>query len=651
MRKGYVYAPSVKRYAVSNFGGINMRPGAGEHEWSDLFNLVPDNGCLRTRDPRGLVVNKLSDGAGEYLYRFMMLPSLIDDMVVLHDGYALITKEGELIVNGEVLRGKSPKINEDLKRYLVPFGRSFVVLPDGVLISPKTDGTWEQKLIKNTYTGTSADVVMCKEDGTAIEAQMSDTEPVDAANGTAWIDTSGDAPVLCFRSAAQQRWVHASSMYMKIKAAGLADGFSVGDVVTISGMSYEDVNGSFEIIGLEEGLEEDSMIVVCVTPLVQFEQTAAFTIERDFPLMDFCIEHNNRLWSCRKGMNHKGEYVNEIYASKLGDPLNWFCYQGISTDSYAASVSSPGPFTGIGKTSDAVVFFKSDSVTMVYGSSPSDFVVQTFSCEGVQPGSAKSVVNINGSIYYKSTSGVYVFSGYQPYCCSSALNGKYSEAAAAAAGDKYYIRMKDETGTVQLFSYDAVKGVWAREDCPLNCELLTVNSALYLISQEFIDFPSFEHFPGLGSLDLDFYAVQFYVFDEKATDKVELQFLSPTGIIEIPAGAVYSDYLYEEEKQVSFSAETSDIGLVSPDHGRLQMLQLRVKMERGSILKVSAQYDGGEWIQVHETIAGKTNDSLCLPIPCRRCDRMRLRFEGVGNVVLYSVTRTVETASEVSVKW
>lgn len=642
MRRGYIYTPSVSRYMTNAFNGINMRPGAGENEWADICNMVLDNGCLKTRSPRGLVcINYTDKNEKKETLEYAAIRDNVEDICALHDGYAFITKAGELIVNGVKIRDGSPKVQEGMKRYLVPFGRSFLVFPDGVLVSPTADGKWEQKLIENTYTGSQANVDMCKEDGTILDAQMSETEPADAANGTAWIDTSGDSPVLCFRSAAQQSWVQASSMFVKIQAEGLADGFSVGDVVTISGMSVEDVNGSFEIIGLEKGLEEDSMIVVCVTPIVKFKQDSSFEIKREMPILDYCIQHNNRLWGCRRGYNHKDEYVNEIYACKLGDPLNWFCYQGISTDSYAASVSSPGPFTGIGSTADSVVFFKTDSITAVYGSQPSDFYVQTFTCEGVQESSSKSIVTINGMIYYKSASGVYVYSGYQPYCCSEQLAGKYTDAYAAAAGDRYYIRMKDENGEFRLFSFDTIKRTWVRENCASDLLMLTVNNVLYFVRQQKMQLP-------LG-ISLVFMFLE--VFDAHTPEKIELSlYADMLGTIPALANCTFEGTEIKENTDYSFCAETTDIGLHLPDHKRVQMLQARVRMDKGSMLTVYAQYDAGPWIQVHETIAGKVIDSLCIPIASRRCDRMRLKFEGCGNVTLYSLTRSIESASEVTIR-
>ncbi len=644
MRKSYVPVPAVSRTQVTDFRGINQHPGANENEWADLCNMVVDNGCLRTRNARGIAVNEMqtADGNAE-AFDMYVLSSKIEDICALHDGYALITEGGELVVNGKQLRAGSPKA--DTKRFLVPFGRSFMILPDGILYTPADDGTWQFQSVENTFAASGATVCACEADGTEIDATFSDIAPENPENGTAWADTSGATTVLRYWSAAQNTWVQATSLYMKIATEGIGHGFRQGDVVELDGFSVKELNGSFELIAVQD----DFLVVVCVSLCADYEQTEPFTVSRSMPVLDFCVQHNNRLWGCRKGRNHKGDYVNEIYASKLGDPLNWFCYQGISTDSYAVSIASPGEFTGVGTTTDAVVFFKSDSVSAVYGSAPSDFTVTTFQCEGVQPGSAKSVVTVNGAIYYKSSNGVYVFSGYQPYCVSDALTAKYTNAAAACAGDKYYVRMTDGNNEDKLFVYDTLLHIWVRENCMQNCLLFSKNNAVYLVSQA-----EFSESINMGDSQitlLSFVEVCMYVYDLTAPDCVDLTLLprSESDSVQI----LSCSYKTEAEVQnISFIAESGDLGLLTPDHKRTSLLQIRVRMEKGSALKVSAQYDGGAWVQLHETIAGKHIDSVCLPVACRRCDRMRIRLEGYGNVTVYGITRTTENASEVSVlRW
>jgi hypothetical protein len=71
-------------------------------------------------------------------------------------------------------------------------------------------------------------------------------------------------------------------------------------------------------------------------------------------------------------------------------------------------------------------------------------------------------------------------------------------------------------------------------------------------------------------------------------------------------------------------------------------------MEPGAELTVYAQYDmEQEWVPLG-SIRGTDLRSFSLPVRPRRCDHLRLRFEGEGNVKLYSITKTIEEGSEIS---
>src|SRR5699024_8801601 len=99
-----------------------------------------------------------------------------------------------------------------------------------------------------------------------------------------------------------------------------------------------------------------------------FDQTEPVTVSREIPDMDFLTESENRIWGC-SSKNH------EIYACKLGDPTNWNCFEGISTDSYSATIGSDGDFTGACTHLGNVLFFKEDSIHKVWGSRPADFQI------------------------------------------------------------------------------------------------------------------------------------------------------------------------------------------------------------------------------------------------------------------------------------
>ena len=119
------------------------------------------------------------------------------------------------------------------------------------------------------------------------------------------------------------------------------------------------------------------------------------TISRMMPDLDFITEWNNRLW----GASDKD---NTIYACKLGDPKNWKYYQGTSIDSYYAQQGTDENWTGSAAYSGHLIFFKQNSMTKIYGTSPSSFQITNTVCYGVEEGSSKSVAIVNDKVFYKS---------------------------------------------------------------------------------------------------------------------------------------------------------------------------------------------------------------------------------------------------------
>ena len=65
-------------------------------------------------------------------------------------------------------------------------------------------------------------------------------------------------------------------------------------------------------------------------------------------------------------------------------------------------------------------------------------------------------------------------------------------------------------------------------------------------------------------------------------------------------------------------------------------------------MAVKLQYDGGEWEPAAEITAGNKR-VFTLPIVPRRCIFLRIRLEGQGDAVLYSIMKTVEGSTELPV--
>lgn len=327
--------------------------------------------------------------------------------------------------------------------------------------------------------------------------------------------------------------------------------------------------------------------------------TTNVTVSRTMPKMDFVFESKNRLWGCRYGLNNAEEFVNEIYSSKLGDFKNWNCFEGLSTDSFAASCGTEGNWTGAINYRGYPTFFKEHHIHTVYGSYPSQFQINNTYARGVQSGSSDSVAIVNEVLYYKSIDGVCAYSGGLPSDISSQLGGiMYKEAKGCSFRGKYYLCMKDTSNNPVLFVYDTTKGLWHKED--------------------------------------DLFVEQFCAVDD------DIFYLLPNG----STGAMFGTG-GKDPAPVKWFAETGLFGLSLPDKKYVSRLNLRLSLSIGSWVTVFIQYDSnGIWNQLCR-IQGINTKPFSIPIRPRRCDHFRLKLEGVGDVKVYSVSKTIEQGSDI----
>ena len=225
------------------------------------------------------------------------------------------------------------------------------------------------------------------------------------------------------------------STLIRVSCTGIGKNFRQYDGVTMAGCSSEQFNKTFVI--QEIG---DDYIVMTGDLTGRVTQVSGLTLKRTVPDMDFLCENENRVWGC-SSKNH------EIYASKLGDPGNWNVFEGISTDSYAATIGSDGDFTGCVSYLGYVMFFKEDAVHKVYGSKPANYQVMTSGINGVAKGCEKTISVVNETLYYVARNGIYAFNGAQPELISQKLEGlAFSAGAAGVCRNRYYASLKDQAG-------------------------------------------------------------------------------------------------------------------------------------------------------------------------------------------------------------
>lgn len=322
--------------------------------------------------------------------------------------------------------------------------------------------------------------------------------------------------------------------------------------------------------------------------------------EKNLPRLDFVCAHENRLWGCRYGSQVTGSDVNEIYCSALGDFKNW-TVGTLAGDSYTASVGEYGAFTGCISYRGQLLFFKDNIVYRVTGDKPSNFQIEKISDSGLQSGCEKSLEIIDEVLYYKSRNGVFVYDGSLPQKISDALgNYYYTDAVAGKHFSKYYISMVHD-GVRKLYVYDTRYGLWHAED-DIDARFFTeYEGALYA---------------GVGN---------------------DIVCLSGT-----PA-EIFSKA--ESEGEVTWSAESGDIGLSSPYQKYFHRLLLRMDMDVGSRVTVELACDGGAFTTAMDLTAPHKR-SVLLPIVTPRCDHMRLRLSGKGAAKIYSLSYETETVGE-----
>ena len=576
----------TSRETVDVFKGYNHNLRTGEGEFFDMKNMTGDYyPTLSPRKKRGVYASP-SNPQG----------LISKDNLCYVDGT-------RFVMNGYPIEGIELSTDEDdCPKQLISMGAYVIILPDKKYINT-LDVTDLGNIEASFETNSDVTFELCGLDGEMYSgATVSETEPEDPDDLDLWIDTSSTPHTLKKYSATNSTWVAIATTYIKISSPGIGKSFKQYDGVTISGVLSEDLKDlNSSMVLMECG--DDYIVVIGIIDEVstQLHADGAIKVERKMPNMDFVIESENRLWGCRYGVAANGEVVNEIYASKLGDFKNWNCFMGLSTDSYAATVGTDGQFTGAITHLGYPLFFKENCVHKVYGNFPSNYQIQTTVCRGVQKGCAQSLAIVNEILYYKSRHAVCAYDGSLPTEISYALGEEtYGEAVAGAHGNKYYISMKDAAGKSNLFVYDATKGTWHKEDDLWADCFCSSRGELYCI-----DHNSKKIITMLGSGTQD-------------TEKME------------------------------WMVQTGIIGTSMPDVKYISRILVRMSMEIGAKVRFFAQYDSmGEWEHLG-TVSGTSLRSFLLPIKPKRCDHMRLRIQGVGDVKIFSITKTIEQGSDIS---
>lgn len=390
---------------------------------------------------------------------------------------------------------------------------------------------------------------------------------------------------------------------IKCEGANWEDYFRVGDAVIIHGCTKHPENNKGLIIRGINGdtmyFSENCFVLDGSNGNETYAEEGSIIISRSVPGVQYVCEHQNRLFGC---------YGNTIYASKLGDPFNWYVYDGLDSDSWSCEVGSAGKFTGCISYGGYPIFFKEDYIYKLYGSIPSQFSLQGSAETGVKEavgGFRNSLAIAGGVLFYMSNVGVMAYTGGIPKLISQPLGIKDLWGSAAGSdGSKYYISGQMPNGGSRLYVYDTQRGFWFREDDV-----------------------GITHFARLGD--------RLYLKNGKG----EVWWQSHYGEITADADGI--------EEAVPWMVEFADFVDDDPNRKGFSKLQMRFWLEDSSTMKVMLQFDSdGVWHTVKELVGTGLKRSIYLPIVPRRCDHYRLRLEGTGQCQIFSLAREFYVGSE-----
>lgn len=559
------------RVTINDFLGLDRREKAPQNSFNDMANMSSDGfPALQTRPRRGKVL-------------------------LLQRGNGLIQKDTLIWVDGSTLYvggSATGLVLTDSPKQLVSMGAYLVIFPDKKWINTR-DLSQFGSLENERVTEGTVSFAMCSADGESIGSYLTAQQPPEEAQqGALWMDTSEETAVLRRYSEAEG-WSTVADTCVKISAAGIGIGFAAGDGVTVKGCQMPELNGSAVLLQAER----DALVVSGIVAGDR-TQTAAVTVTRAVPDMDYVAECGNRLWGCKYGMVN-GKAVNEIYGSKLGDFKNWNCFQGLSTDSYAASRGSDGVFTAAASYLGSVLFFKERCIERLYINAGGAHQLVTLECAGVQQGSHKSVQTVDGTLFYLGCGGVYAFDGSLPVMVSQALgDGELRYGVAGALGKKYYLSSVDGGGDGQLLVYDSGAKLWHKEDA--------------------------------------LRAVDFAARGE------ELFCLAADGRILALRGSEGT-----QEQQLPWFVESGELGIDTAQQKYLVRLSIRLQMAQSGRVQAWVSYDGGKSWQQQGTLTGDGSlRGTLLHLRPRRCDHFRWRLQGEGECTVGSVSLVYEKGSD-----
>lgn len=325
------------------------------------------------------------------------------------------------------------------------------------------------------------------------------------------------------------------------------------------------------------------------------------------PELDHFTVCDNRVFGC---------IGSEIYASKLGDPAQWYYWHtpSLSTDSWYLDTGDPSPFTACCVYGGRPHFFTERSVTVLYGDTPAQYSTATVELYGVKAGSADSLVAVGGALYYLSPQGFVRYTSSEgAVVISDRLGSVFSSACAGTDGRCYYACALDPLGRAANYKYSLKSGLWAKEDGRRFYSFASLPNRLFALSSD-----------GSDERCVMLISGGYNTVGENVDGLGFLSYADP------PSMEVVLAPLREDRSEG-----------VSLRPRWVQKLYLRLIRSQGAEVSVSVLFDGGEEREVlrlsgiaqlldaPEAELGR-EEVVQIPLPNNKCDTYRIVIRAAG---------------------
>lgn len=387
-----------------------------------------------------------------------------------------------------------------------------------------------------------------------------------------------------------------------------SDAFQVGDSVSISGTKNGTADVKHAII---RSIDSPNTLVFDTgtfsVPSGYDTSTYVVTIQRDVPSLDYICEKDNRLWGVSNSQENSiwnpdtqsyDTFTSRaIYASALGDPTNFWVFDGLDSDAYQVAVGSEGDFTGICSYGNGVCCWKEDTLHKILGSYPSEYYMHTSHIEGVANGSYRSLTIVNEVLYYNGATGIYAYTGSTPSLIGYPLGTLYTNASGGSNGLRWYLSGTKPDGTTELVVYDLTHRVWTREDDAEAVAFAMIGSNVYMLI--------------------------------KYSNTVNRIWLVEQG----------------NDPDIEWSGEFVPFDETALIRKHYLRIALRLDMAAGSHVTVEVSKDNGTFQTLlnEDAVAAKAK---VVQIPPNRVDRFTVRVSGTGNVRIREFMREYIQGSE-----